>query len=179
MRILVILLIWTIPFSAYAAEAWVGVSPWFFTGDRNDKICDDEICMEVDSRIEHAFEFTMISGEDSDSARMYFNLGWVRGECGSECSYTFAGVGGRLRPFDDVERFILEVGVESGRETIHHSEVMRFRLALLYAPRSSRWYAPDLIGWCHRSTGRKLAGLGSDERNEALDSLCLSYRVVE
>ena len=74
----------------------------------------------------------------------------------------------------------LQVGIEFGRQTIQHSEELRFRLALLYAPRSSRWYVPDLVGWCHRSTGRKLAGLGSkpENRNDALDSVCLSYRVV-
>jgi len=174
-RILVVLLIWTIPFSANAAEVWVGGSPWNYSGKQNDEFCDS-VCAEVDSRTSYIFELTLLSGEYTDNARSMLYLGWARGKDSDGFgSYTFVGGGIDARPFPDrYDKFRIQVSVEFGRETIQHSEELRFRLGLLYAPNES-W----LVGWCHRSTGRKLARLGGKGRNDAIEGVCLSYRVVE
>ena len=178
-RPILLALLLFLPITSEAAEFWVGGSPWVWSGDKYDTVCDDAICREVDSRTSHIFEMTLLSGDDDDNVRPYFMAGWIRGmDSGGDGSYVFVGGGGDLRPFPNaVERLRVQVGIEFGRETIQHSEELRFRLGVFYVPRSERWYVPGRVGWCHRSTGRWFANLGPG-RNEAINGLCLSYRIL-
>ena len=179
-RLIFLTIILLTPTTSEAAEWWIGGSPLLWTGDKHDTICDDDICREVDSRINHVLEMTLLSGTDDDNVRSYFMAGYVRGmDSKGDGSYTFVGGGSLLRPFsDNGPRFLIQIGIEFGELTLHHSNELRFRLGLYYAPQSEREYVPDLIGFCHRSTGRWFANLGSEERNDAINGVCLSYRVV-
>ena len=153
-----------------AAEFWVG-SGWVYSGDRYERVCDDSICQEVDTRIRFPFEVSLVGGEKGDEARGYFQFGWIN--CYTpECSYTFVGAGVNAQPFN-TDKFILQLGVEFGRETLNSDQIMRFRVCPMFAP-TNNWR----VGWCHRSNGRKLANLGNSVRNRPIEGLFFHYCIT-